>query len=271
MKKSFFFLSIFATVLFLTQCRKKSEEKIEEQQSMDLTIVSQIRAATITDADGTIVVQNEEYFNDSRDVYGGTYSGVFFTGTGLNRTKTSAGSLMIGSVNVPWLNATDPDKSQYQKYMGNDQSEMGIVKNTYGTTIPIALSGSNIFTGLTTNVYMPKKMSVVCDGTAGGYLSKSNDLTLQWVPDNTTANSKVYILLAADNPGNVQNPAVSIIETEDDGLYVINSSTLQSFQLGGTAVLHCGRGRSVISSQGNKEVEIISVVEAKASLLEVTQ
>ncbi|MCC7464675.1 MAG: hypothetical protein IT261_00305 [Saprospiraceae bacterium] len=257
-------------LVLLTQCSKKTDEPLPNSPT-DISIVGQIRSDNQQDADGFVVIRNEEYFNDNRAVYGGTYSGVFYTGSGASRISTSAGTLTIAGVYVPWLSANDPSKSQYQEYMGTNQMEMNTVKNSYGVNVPVVLSGNSSFPGFAANVYMPKKMSATCSNIIDGQLSKSNNLTLQWVPDNTDPNAKVFILLATDSPGNGQNPAAIVIETEDDGLYVLNSSVFQSFQVGGTAILHCGRGRSIITAQGQKQIEILSVVESKAGTLTVVQ
>jgi hypothetical protein len=102
-------------------------------------------------------------------------------------------------------------------------------------------------------------------------LSKSNNLTIEWEPDLTTVGSKVYIVIVADNPGSVPNSPATIIETEDDGQYVIDSSTFQPFQVGGTATIHCGRGRNFVTEQGGKEIEITSVIDAKSGWVDIIQ
>jgi hypothetical protein len=257
MKKFIFFLTVLSASIFaLTQCKKNADDTTPQESV--LPFIGALLRTNSEPVDGSVLLWYEEYIDDDREGNTGSYSANFYTSS---REKTSAGTMSVGgeqTIIVPFLSGPN----QYQKYISTTQ--------TYGTTVGISLSGSQTFPAFSTSVYVPKKMKANSSMVAFE-LSKSNNLTIEWEPDLTTLGSKVYIVIAADNPGSIPNSPATIIETEDDGQYVINSSTFQSFQVGGTATIHIGRGRSFVTEQGGKEIEVTSVVDARSGPVDIIQ
>jgi hypothetical protein len=260
--KNYILTTLILSSLLLSQCDKPQDLPPQDKPT-DLPFLSLIRNTT-NEADATVILNYDEYLNDNRELYGGDFSGVFWNGIGAAKARTFAGNLTVGSYNIPWEPSSDSQESRYFKSMGVNAVDMNYVKNTYGTVLAVNATGSPTFTGFSTNIYMPKKLNVqtLNPTPGGGEFSLSSDIVLTWTPDNTISNSKVYILLLVDNPGNVPNPPVQVWETDDDGHHVIPVSAFQAYVVGGTGTIYCCRGQSTVVTQNGKEIEVVTVVSA---------
>lgn len=257
MKKYIFYAAASTLIVLLFAQCKKPKELDNAVESVLPGLAALIRSDS-EPVNGTVLLWYQEYMDDDRDGNSGSYSASFFAPTG---ERTYAGTMTVGEeqTNVPFLSNGN---QQYQLYINKTQ--------VYGTTVGISVSGSTTFPAVNTGVYVPKKMKAT-SSMAAFELSKSNNLSIDWEPDANNTGSKVFILIVADNPGSSANPPAIIIETEDDGQYIVNSSTFQNFQVGGTASIHIGRGKSFVTNQGGKEIEITSVVEARSGPVDVIQ
>ncbi len=265
MKKNLFLLLILVVaVLATTQCDKPSETG-DTQNNNSFGISSLIRGGNTEPADGSVLIWFDEYFDDDRPLCGAEYAASFYS----NGSKSFAGIMAIDGIQLSFLS-----DNHYYRSMSSSQDGATLCSQ-YGSTVNVSLSGNTSFPSLSNSIYVPKKLNIKSSSNIGSVvtdmISRSSNLNLQWDADIQTPGSKLYILIVADAPGSVPNAPAIVIETEDDGAFTINSSNFQNFQVGGTATIHCGRGRSFLSDVGGKEIEITSVVEAKSGVVEIVQ
>lgn len=265
MKKNLFILLILVVAaLAMTQCDKSTETE-ETQNNTSFGITSLIRGGNTEAADGSVLIWFDEYFDDERPLCGAKYAASFYS----NGSKSFAGIMEIEGIQLPFLS-----DNHYYRSMSSSQDGAALCSQ-YGSTVNVSLSGNTSFPSFTNSIYVPKKLNVKSSSNIGSVvtdmISRSSNLNLEWEADTQTQGSKLFIIIVADAPGSVANAPAIVIETEDDGTYTINSSNFQNFQVGGTATIHCGRGRSFISEVDGKEIEITSVVEAKSGVVEIVQ
>jgi hypothetical protein len=259
MKKTVFpiVLPLFA-LMFILSCGKRDVEEPAENPILP-SLMSELRGPT-EPVGNSMVIWMSEYFNDTRPLCGGSFSGTFYNGA----ERINAGSLLIGGQSVPYLNSG----KQYQRQVGGDYTNSPAICGLYGSNVSSSVSGNLVFPATNGNIYLPKKMQVTA-GLSSGYFSKSSNLVLNWQADPTNPNGKVYIIIATDLPGSQPNPSAIVIETADDGNHVVSSSNFSQFQTGGTAVVHCGRGNIATIVQGGQKIEVTALVDAKAGQLDV--
>ena len=265
MKKLLFLLPLFVVaMLSIMQCDKVTDMDIAPDNNYS-GITALVRGNTTLQTEGSVLIWFNEYFDDDRPLCGADYAASFYS----NGSKTFAGTMAINGIQLSFLS-----DNHYYRSMSSSQ-DGAILCSQYGSTVSVSLSGNTSFPSLSNSIYVPKKLNVKSSSNIGSVvtdmISKSSNLNLNWDADIQTPGSKLYILIVADAPGSVPNAPAIVIETEDDGAFTINSSSFQNFQVGGTATIHCGRGRSFVTDVGGKQIEITSVVEAKSGVVEIVQ
>jgi hypothetical protein len=168
-------------------------------------------------------------------------------------TKQNFGTLSFSSSVVPFVSTT----SDYSSF-----GDSGLL-SSFGTSMSVSLGGSGSLPGFNSNFYLPKLMTLSSPSFSNLTPFGVNS-TLTWNSDSQNQFG-VGIAIRYDplDPGNKpQNfggdRVTKLIQTEDDGSYMLSNADLDGIPVGAIFELHIGRGNySRVSMLDNYNVGII--------------